>query len=544
MIACAFHSVSKMFAGNPVYHKMSFEVYEKDRIGLVGTNGSGKTTILKLLSAVDTPDEGTISIKKGAVIGYLSQIPHFNFEWTCRDVLESAFVEMNAIEERLNYLGEQMANGCNDEQLNKYMHEYGALQDSFLELGGYEKGSKIDRVCNGLALQELMSLPFSQVSGGEKTKVSLAYILLKQPDILLLDEPTNHLDISAVEWLEEYVKNYTGTVIIVSHDRYFLDQVVNKIFDLEDGELNIYYQNYSGFVLEKEKKLMLEFQEYQEQQKKIKKMKEAIKRLREWANRSNPPSEGLHKRATNMQRALDRMVKVKKPILERKKMNLQFEGENRSGKDVIVLKDIAKIYNDEFLFDSISMLLKYKERACIVGNNGTGKSTLLKIIMKEIQPDVGEVKVGSNVKIGYLSQHHVYRNPDMTLLDAFREEVAVSEGEARHILAKFLFYGPSVFKKVGGLSGGERMRLRLAQLMYADLNFLILDEPTNHLDIDSKEALESALEDFEGTILAVSHDRYFLDKLSQRTFWLRNGTMQSFEGAYSWAIMKLSKSEC
>lgn len=541
MSICAFDSVSKMFGGSQLFKDLSFEIQERDHVGLVGANGSGKSTLLKLMSNLETPDKGAVHMKKGTTVGYLAQIPHIDSEWTCREVLESSFAELAQMEARLAYLGDKLASETQEEKLTKYMNEYGSLQDRFLELGGYEKDSKIERVAHGLGIQSLLSLPFQQVSGGEQTKVNLAYILLQNSSLLLLDEPTNHLDISAVEWLEDYLKNYLGTVIIVSHDRYFLDSIATKIIDLEDGEITIYHQNYSGFVKEKEKKLLLEFQQYQEQQKKIKKMKEAIKRLREWANRSNPPSEGLHKRATNMQRALDRMVKVKKPVLERKKINLQFMTDDRSGKEVVQLKDVAKIYNDEFLFHSVDLQLFYNERACIVGDNGTGKSTLLKVLLSEVKQDDGEVKLGSNVKIGYLSQHHSYNHPKMTVLDVFREEVAVTEGEARHILASFLFYGHAVFKRVESLSGGERMRLRLAQLMHSNINFLILDEPTNHLDIDSKEVLESALDDFEGTILAVSHDRYFLNRLFHKTYWLKDYTMQTYGGNYDWAKSKMQQ---
>jgi len=306
-------------------------------------------------------------------------------------------------------------------------------------------------------------------------------MLLQKPDLLLLDEPTNHLDLFAVEWLEQFLKEYNGTVMVISHDRYFLDEVVTKIFDLEDGEIHVYHTNYSRFVEEKEERLLQEFQAYQEQQKKIKKMKEAIKRLREWANQANPPNEGLHKRARSMERALERMEKLKKPILERKQMGLQFEGQERSGKDVVVMKEVSKGFAEHLLFNEANLHVRFQERAAIVGRNGTGKTTLLKLLLEQIEPDAGEIRIGSSVKIGYLSQH-AYGNRKSNVLEAFREYVAVTEGEARHILAKFLFYGPAVFKKVTQLSGGEKMRLRLAQLMYQDINFLILDEPTNGLD--------------------------------------------------------------
>ncbi|KIP23585.1 ABC transporter family protein [Bacillus thuringiensis serovar morrisoni] len=417
------------------------------------------------------------------------------------------------------------------------MERYGVIQEKFAFLGGYEIEANIMKVANGLQVTNLFSRVFTELSGGEQTKVSLAYMLLQKPDLLLLDEPTNHLDLFAVEWLEQFLKEYNGTVMVISHDRYFLDEVVTKIFDLEDGAIHVYHTNYSQFVEEKEGRLLQEFQAYQEQQKKIKKMKEAIKRLREWANQANPPNEGLHKRARNMERALERIEKLKRPILERKQMGLQFEGQERSGKDVVVMKEVSKGFAGRPLFEQANLHVRFQERAAIVGRNGTGKTTLLKLLLKEMEPEAGAIRVGSSVKIGYLSQH-TYENMKSNVLEAFRENVTVTEGEARHILAKFLFYGPAVFKKVTQLSGGEKMRLRLAQLMYQDINFLILDEPTNHLDIESREVLEEALEQYNGTILAVSHDRYFLNKLFEKTYWIDECKLFEFAGNYAWARQK------
>ena len=365
--------------------------------------------------------------------------------------------------------------------------------------------------------------------------------MLRNPDLLLLDEPTNHLDIMAAEWLAEFLSSYEGTVVIISHDRYFIDEAATKILDMEDGEIELYHANYSGFLKEKEEKLLREFQAYEEQQKKIKKMKEAIKRLRDWANRSNPPSSALHKRATNMERALARMEKLDRPILNRKKMNFELETGARSGKDVLVIKDARKSFGSRELFSGVNLQLKYQDRAAIVGENGSGKTTLLKFIQGELAPDQGEARLGSNVKIGYLSQHMELSSKDGTVLDAFRSEVVMNEGEARNVLAGFLFYGPAVFKKVSQLSGGERMRLRLAQLMHQDLNFLILDEPTNHLDIDSREVLEEALDGFEGTLLAVSHDRFFLNKLFNKIYWLESGELTEIEGNYDRARVKMAE---
>ncbi len=537
MTICSVNNVMKSFGGNIIFENISLEIKNGERVGLVGRNGSGKTTIFGLLTGKESLDAGAIHMKKGTRIGHVAQIPKFDEVMTVYDVLSSAFKVEKELEKEMHALEKNMAVEQEQSALEKLMERYGVIQEKFAFLGGYEIEANIMKVANGLQVTDLFSRVFTELSGGEQTKVSLAYMLLQKPDLLLLDEPTNHLDLFAVEWLEQFLKEYTGTVIVISHDRYFLDEVVTKIFDLEDGEIHVYHTNYSQFVEEKEERLLQEFQAYQEQQKKIKKMKEAIKRLREWANQANPPNEGLHKRARNMERALERIEKLKRPILERKQMGLQFEGQERSGKDVVVMKEVSKGFAGRPLFEQANLHVRFQERAAIVGRNGTGKTTLLKLLLEEIIPDVGEIRIGSSVKIGYLSQH-TYGNVKSNVLEAFREYVAVTEGEARHILAKFLFYGPAVFKKVTQLSGGEKMRLRLAQLMYQDINFLILDEPTNHLDIESREVLEEALEQYNGTILAVSHDRYFLNKLFEKTYWIDECKLFEFAGNYAWARQK------
>ncbi|PGM90488.1 ribosomal protection-like ABC-F family protein [Bacillus cereus] len=537
MTICSVNNVKKSFGGNIIFENISLEIKNGERTGLVGRNGSGKTTIFQLLTGMESLDAGAIHMKKGTRIGHVAQIPKFNNEMNVYDVLSSAFKKEKELEIEMHALEKNMAEEQESSALQKLMERYGVIQERYAFLGGYEIEANIMKVANGLQVTELFPRSFMELSGGEQTKVSLAYMLLQKPDLLLLDEPTNHLDLFAVEWLEQFLKEYTGTVMVISHDRYFLDEVVTKIFDLEDGEIHVYHTNYSQFVEEKEERLLQEFQAYQEQQKKIKKMKEAIKRLREWANQANPPNEGLHKRARNMERALERIEKLKRPILDRKQMGLQFEGQERSGKDVVVMKEVSKGFAERSLFEKVNLHLRFQERAAIVGRNGTGKTTLLKLLLKEMQQDAGEIRIGSSVKIGYLSQH-AYGNMKNNVLEAFRDCVAVTEGEARHILARFLFYGPAVFKKVTQLSGGEKMRLRLAQLMYQDVNFLILDEPTNHLDIESREVLEEALEQYNGTILAVSHDRYFLNKLFEKTYWIDEHKLFEFAGNYAWARQK------
>lgn len=526
-----------MLGGNTIFENLSLEIKTGDKLGIVGRNGSGKTTLFKLISGIEQPDEGALHFKKGTKIGYLAQIPSFEKETTGYDILNSAFEELKTIQDKMTALEIRLANP-NTNETDKLLHIYGELQEEFARRDGYVIDSEIDKMINGLQLQSFVRRPFRQLSGGEQTKIMLGKLLLTKPDLLLLDEPTNHLDLFAVEWLEEYLTDYPGTIVIVSHDRYFLDAVVTKIADLEEGELHLYYGDYSAFIREKETRLLKEFQNYEEQQKKIKKMKEAIKRLRQWANEANPPNAGLHRQARNMERVLERMTKVRRPLVDPKKMALSFEASQRSGKEVVILEGITKSFGQKQLLKGTNFHVYWKDRTAIVGRNGSGKSTVLKILLGELPVDAGLNKLGSNVNIGFLSQHFEIKDPKARLIDVFRQVVHVDEGEARHILAKFMFYGPDVFKRIGDLSGGERMRLRLVQLMHQDVNFLVLDEPTNHLDIESREVLEEALEDFTGTIVAVSHDRYFLNKLFPRTSWLQDGLITTFEGPYHWARAK------
>lgn len=526
-----------MLGGNIIFEKLSLAIKTGDRLAIVGRNGSGKTTLFKLLAGMEKSDEGSIHFKKGTSVGYLAQIPSYSEDVTGLDVLHYAFEKITALQQKMIQMEQQMATiGAAD--MERLLQQYGEVQEKFTLLGGYTMESEIEKVVQGLQLTRFINQPFASLSGGEQTKIMLGKILLSDPDVLLLDEPTNHLDLFAVEWLEQYLIGYSGTVVIISHDRYFLDQVVTKIADLEEGELSLYHGDYSAFILEKEAKLMREFQHYEEQQKKIKKMKDAIRRLRQWANEAVPPNPKLFRQARNMERALERMVKVRKPLIDPKKMELSFEFASRSGKEVVTMKNVYKSFGENVLLEDAQLNLYWKERVAIVGRNGSGKSTILHLLLGNLPIDNGEARLGSNVRVGYLSQHFEIQNPKGRLIDVFRSELNLVEGDARHILAKFMFFGPDVFKRIGDLSGGERMRLRLAQLMHQDINLLILDEPTNHLDIESREVLEDALGDFDGTILAVSHDRYFLNKLFPKTVWLEQGQLTTFEGPYDWARIK------
>ncbi|MFC7687189.1 ribosomal protection-like ABC-F family protein [Ureibacillus sp. GCM10028918] len=527
-------NITKIYGGTVIFEELTIEIYEGERVAIVGRNGCGKTTLLKLLANIEIPDVGRIIKRKGTSIGYLHQIPPYEHV-LASDVLKEAFTSIIAMQEKMHEIELQMANS---EQLDKLLKQYGELQEQFIALGGYEIEAKIHMIANGLGITPLLQTPFHLLSGGEKTKVMLGQILLLNPQILLLDEPTNHLDMNSIEWLESYLKNYEGTLIVVSHDRQFMNEVVTKVIEIDQGDSYSYAGNYDEFLRMREARILNEFSQYEEQQKKITKMKETIKRLKIWANEANPPNAALHRRAKSMEKALARIELVKKPIVS-KKMQLKLEANERSGKDVLHLENVTKQY-DKVLFKEITLQLRWQDRLAIVGLNGTGKSTLLKMITEEILPDLGKVVVGSNVKIGYLSQSFVYEDSNARLIDVFRKEVSINEGEARNILAKFLFYGHDVFKKVKDLSGGEKMRLRLAQLMYEDINLLILDEPTNHLDIESREVLEETIQHFNGTVLAVSHDRYFLNQLFHRIAWLENQKLFLYDGNYHWAREKHS----
>lgn len=428
----------------------------------------------------------------------------------------------------------KMVEGADD--INQILKQYDRLQNEFETLGGYDRDYKIDIVLNGLKIAHLKTQQWSNLSGGMQTKVGLAMLLLQSPELLLLDEPTNHLDIESIEWLTKFIQQYKGAVMVISHDRYFLDETVTQILEIDQQQLYVYPGHYSNFVIEKEKRILNEFKAYQTQQKKMQKMKAQIKQLKIWANQAKPPNASMHRRAKSMEKALARIEVKPKPRLAYNKMKLDIAQSESASKDIFVLKDVAKMY-DDILFEGVNMKIRRRDKVAIVGANGTGKSTLLKLLLKEIVPDEGHVQIAETNRIGYLAQHQ-FNTGEMSVLEAFRQYAHVSEGEARNHLAKYLFYGYDVYKKVKDLSGGEKMRLRWAQMISQQFNVLILDEPTNHLDIDAKEALEEALEDFDGTVIAVSHDRYFLDKHFSKTYWIDNKQLHYYPGHYSYAKQK------
>lgn len=528
-------NITKNYTEETLFDYIKLTLNTGDKIGIVGRNGEGKTTLLKLLSGIEKPSTGVVSWKKNIRIGYLKQTPQYEEDAKVYQCLKSVFQELNKVSEQLEELEDRMSKEIDN--IDMLMARYGELQTYYDENGGYKMDAEIRRVAHGLNITHLLESVWGDLSGGERTKVVIAQILIQHTELLLLDEPTNHLDFKAIEWLTNYIKNYQGAAVIISHDRYFLDETVNQIIEIDQKQLHFYNGNYSYFVEEREKRLLNEFEAYQTQQKKIKKMKESIQRLRIWASQANPPNASMYRRAKNMEKALNRIERLERPTIEAAKMKMQLQEGKRVSNRVVEMKNITKRY-DDLLYENVNMLVRRGEHVAIIGDNGTGKSTLLKVVLGMVSSDSGMIKTPDNLKIGYLSQHEFENEHNETLLNVFREKVNVSEGQARHILANFMFYGEDVFKKVKDLSGGEKIRLRWAQIVNSNYNLLVLDEPTNHLDIDAKETIEEALLDYEGTIIAVSHDRYFLNKLFNVTYLLKDKKLERFEGHYDYVKEK------
>ncbi|MBN2543131.1 ABC-F family ATP-binding cassette domain-containing protein [bacterium] len=536
MIEIALNEIQKSYGVIKVLHGVSFDVQEGEKVGLIGRNGTGKTTIFKIIAGMENYDYGSLSIRKGSTVGYLEQIPDYPDDFKVIDVLNQAFETISKLRAEMKELEKVMAE-ADSKTSKKMMKRYGELQTKFEILDGYDIKVKLEKVCTGLQIdEEIQQRTFNTLSGGEKTTIMLARILLENPDILLLDEPTNHLDIESVEWLEVFLTEYKGTVIIIAHDRYFLDKVVTKIIELEGGETTTFNGNYSFYLEENERRLMAEFEAFKSQQKKIKAIEDAIKRLRDWGNRVDNPK--IWKKVFNMEKRLERMDKLDKPTLEHQKIGLQFSSGSRSGKDVLRVKELRKSFDENLLIDKLDLNVVYQERVAILGKNGTGKSTLMKLLLKEIEPDAGEIRIGANVRLGHLEQEVTFEEPDKSVLQLFRENFPMYEGQARSKLAAFLFFGEDVFKPIKTLSGGEKVRLKLCILMQQDLNLLLLDEPTNHLDIDSREVFEEALNKFSGTALFISHDRYFINKVTDRIAEFRDRKLHDYPGNYDFYKMK------
>ncbi len=536
MTELSLNNIVKNFGFKNVLNGFDLELNTGERVSLIGPNGSGKTTIFKLIIGEEMPNSGQISIRKGATIGFLSQIPpKYNDDLTVKEIIIQGKSKVLEVEAKLRNLEEKMATAA-PRQLEILLKTYGKLQDQYEKIGGYRFEADISKVCNGFKISdEMLKRKFSTLSGGEKTIVSFAKLILSEPSILLLDEPTNHLDINTLEWLEEYLKNYKGSILISSHDRYFLDQVTNKTVLIDRGKSEIFFGNYSYYLEENERRIMAEFEDFKDQQKQIAAMKASIKKLQEFGRLAFPGGEAFFKRAASIQKRLDKLELLDKPE-EKKELPLDFQISKRSGKDVLIVENLCAIIGNKVLFDGANMHITFGEKDCLMGKNGSGKSTLVKMILDMSDAELldGQIKLGSNVLIGYLPQEIHFEDEDITILDMARKFYDGTETHLRASLAKFLFYEDNVFKRVKSLSGGEKVRLKLFELIQKNANFLILDEPTNHIDIDTKEMLEEALKEYNGTLLFISHDRYFINKLAQNTFEINDGKIDKYIGNYDY----------
>ena len=517
--------VKEFEVGHKILDGLSFQIDTGERVGLLGPNGCGKTTLLRILTGVLDCDEGEAGIAPGKRMGLISQIPVYPAGYTVEDVLDAAFAPLREMEGEMARLAEEMGRSSDPALLSRY----DKLTAAFQAGGGYETDTNKNKVCNGLSIsQDMRERLFDQLSGGEKTRVNLARLILEDTDILLLDEPTNHLDLRATEWLEEYLEKFKGTVLTVSHDRYFLDQVVERIIEIKEGKAEFYSGNYSFYAVEKERRYEEQLRQYEKEQAKIQQLEKAAQQLRIWAYSGN---DKIFKRAQSMEKRIERMRVTDRPKKERK-METRFGEREFRGDEVLSIKHLSKSFDGRTLFSDVSLEVEGGERIALLGDNGTGKSTLIKILMGEEEPDEGKLRLGPTVKIGYLPQIIRFSHPERNLVDTMIYDLDCTAQTARNRLASFKFRGEDVFKPVSALSGGEQSRLRLCMLMDAQINLLILDEPTNHLDIQSREWIEEAVEEYGGNLLFVSHDRYFIERFATRIWMLEDGHITDFKGTY------------
>jgi ATP-binding cassette subfamily F protein 3 len=541
MLLVNFSKVSKDFGGNPVFRDIDLEIMEGERIGLVGENGGGKSTLFKLLAGIDTPTDGIISRRRNLTIGYLSQeADPGQSRKTVFEVVSEVTQELVDLPFLLSQLEARMADpevAADPEAMAAILDDYGKAQERFEALGGYTLEHKVEAVLHGLGFgPEWYDLEVGSLSGGEKKLVNLARILIKAPDLLLLDEPDNHLDLEAKAWLEQYMQSYPGTVLIISHDRQLLDRAVKKIFELEDGKISVYAGNYSYYFEERQKRLLKQYGLYTVQQDEIKRLETSMRQLKGWAKLNDKISSRAESMAKRVERA--KQEAVDRPILIRDKIKVNLDPD-RSGKKVLEVKGLSKSFDGRVLFEPFDLTIIYGERAGIVGANGSGKTTLLRTMMEMIPADAGSVKIGASVVVGYYAQEQETLPFDSTPLDFVRRLKPMSEPQAISFLRGLLFSYEDMHTPIRRLSGGEKSRLQIARLMLTDANFLLLDEPTNNLDIASIEVLEAALEEFEGTILTVSHDRYYLDKIVTKILAIGDdGHVRVYPGNFSYYYEK------
>ncbi|HZK53437.1 MAG TPA: ABC-F type ribosomal protection protein [Desulfosporosinus sp.] len=539
MIECSFNNVTKYYGANKLFESISFDLKTGERVGLIGQNGCGKTTLMKMIMGEEDYQDGSIAIRKDARVGYLNQMPAYEAGATSMEVIELAFEVVFKLKQEMMLLEESL-NHLQGDALEKALQSYGRLTERFETLGGYDIEMNISKITEGLQITDaLKGMLFDQLSGGEKTRVILAKLLLEKPDVLLLDEPSNHLDLEAIEWLENFLKEYKGSVLVISHDRYFLDSVVHKIVELEFNRAVPYLGNYSYYVVEKERRFLVEYKIYQNQQKKIDNMERQIERYRIWGVMRD--SDKMFRRAKELEKRLEKIDMLERPVFEKRKVRLEAQANSRTGKIVLQTEGLTKYFGDNKLLQDVQLDVFYQDSVCIVGRNGSGKTTLLKMILGELEPCCGSIKIGSRVKIGYLPQNVVYEDEGLTVLEYFTQLHDLTLGDARSQLAKALFMKEDVHKKIKSLSGGEKSRLKLCSLTFDKVNFMILDEPTNHLDIDSREVLEETLIQFDGTLLFVSHDRYFINKVADKMMAIENKGVKVYSGDYSYYLEEHKK---
>ena len=524
MVDISVKNLNKFFViGENLLQDLSFDIQEGECVAILGRNGCGKTTLFKILTGEMDYDQGEVYVNPNKKLGLISQIPKFPQGYTVEDVLRSAFAVLTATKRKMEALEAAMAQGATQEQLR----EYDTLVNRFQSGGGYEMDVDVDKICNGLGITpQQRPQEFDSLSGGEKTRINLARLLLEKTDILLLDEPTNHLDLNSVEWLEGYISSFKGTVLTISHDRYFIDRVADRVIEIVDGHGEFYSGNYSYYMEEKQARFDLQLKQYEQEQAKLKQLGYTVERMKGWGINNRT----LYRRAMSIQHRMERIQKTERPKTERT-MKASFGEKDFSGDVAFKMKNVSKAFGDRMLFSDVNLVVEGGERIALLGDNGTGKSTFIKCLLGE-EDCGGKIQFGPTVKWGYLPQIIHFDHPERSLYDTMLYEKNLSPQMARDRLGAFLFQGEDVFKTVGTLSGGEQSRLRLCMLMDEKINLLILDEPTNHLDIASREWVEAAIEEFEGVLLFVSHDRYFIEKFAERIWLLENGTIRDFRCGY------------